>query len=48
MTGSMPEPCAATLTGGVQPFSLLSQDEIFAAIRAGKLQYRPAANHGNP
>jgi hypothetical protein len=26
----------------------LTQDEIIAAIRAGKLQYRPAAIHGNP
>jgi len=26
----------------------LTQDEIFAAIDAGKLQYRPAAVHGNP
>jgi hypothetical protein len=26
----------------------LTQDEIFAAIEAGKLQYRPAAIHGNP
>jgi hypothetical protein len=26
----------------------LTQDEIIAAIRAGKLQYRPAAMHGNP
>ncbi len=26
----------------------LTQDEIFAAINAGKLQYRPAAMHGNP
>ena len=26
----------------------LTQDEIVAAIRAGKLQYRPAAMHGNP
>src|ERR1700737_3298809 len=26
----------------------LTQDEIFAAIRAGKLQYGPAAMHGNP
>lgn len=26
----------------------LTQDEIFAAIEAGKLQYRPAAMHGNP
>src|SRR5260221_7309687 len=26
----------------------LTQDEIFAAIDAGKLQYRPAAMHGNP
>ena len=25
----------------------LTQDEIIAAIRAGKLQYRPAAMHGN-
>ena len=26
----------------------LTQDEIFAAIDAGKLQYRPASVHGNP
>jgi len=26
----------------------LSQDEIIAAIRAGKLQYRPSSMHGNP
>jgi len=26
----------------------LTQDEIFAAIDAGKLQYGPAATHGNP
>jgi hypothetical protein len=26
----------------------LTQDEIFAAIDAGKLQYRPTAMHGNP
>jgi hypothetical protein len=26
----------------------LTQDEIIAAIRTGKLQYRPAAIHGNP
>jgi DNA repair exonuclease SbcCD ATPase subunit len=26
----------------------LTQDEIVAAIRAGKLQYRRAAMHGNP
>ena len=26
----------------------LTQDQIIAAIRAGKLQYRPAAMHGNP
>ena len=26
----------------------LTQDEIYAAIDAGKLQYRPAAMHGNP
>jgi DNA repair exonuclease SbcCD ATPase subunit len=26
----------------------LTQDEIVAAIRAGKLQYRQAAIHGNP
>jgi|SRR5215831_11365643 len=26
----------------------LTQDEIFAAIDAGKLQCRPAAMHGNP
>jgi hypothetical protein len=26
----------------------LTQDEIVAAIRAGKLQYRQAAMHGNP
>jgi hypothetical protein len=26
----------------------LTQDEIIAAIRAGQLQYRPAAIHGNP
>lgn len=26
----------------------LSQDEIVAAIRAGKLQYRPGSTHGNP
>ena len=26
----------------------LTQQEIIAAIRAGKLQYRPAAIHGNP
>jgi hypothetical protein len=26
----------------------LTQDEIFAAIDAGKLQYRLAAMHGNP
>src|SRR5260370_40660000 len=26
----------------------LTQDEIIAAIRAGKLQYRHAAMHGNP
>src|SRR5215475_14512926 len=26
----------------------LTQDEIYAAIKAGKLQYRPAAMHGNP
>src|SRR5947207_13612984 len=25
-----------------------TQDAIFAAIDAGKLQYRPAAMHGNP
>jgi hypothetical protein len=26
----------------------LTQEEIFAAIDAGKLEYRPAAMHGNP
>jgi hypothetical protein len=26
----------------------LTRDEIIAAIRAGTLQYRPAAMHGNP
>jgi hypothetical protein len=26
----------------------LTQDEIIAAIDAGKLQYRPASMHGNP
>ena len=26
----------------------LTQDDIYAAIRAGKLQYREAAMHGNP
>jgi hypothetical protein len=26
----------------------LTQDEIVAAIRAGKLQYRPADIYGNP
>ena len=26
----------------------LTQDEIYAAIDAGQLQYRPAAMHGNP
>jgi hypothetical protein len=26
----------------------LTQDEIVAAIDAGKLQYRPASMHGNP
>jgi hypothetical protein len=26
----------------------LTQDEIYAAIRAGKLQYRQATMHGNP
>jgi hypothetical protein len=26
----------------------LSQDEIYAAIKAGKLQYRVASMHGNP
>src|SRR5262249_59347293 len=26
----------------------LTQDEIYTAIDAGKLQYRPAAMHGNP
>ncbi len=26
----------------------LTQDEIFAAMRAGKLQYREANMHGNP
>jgi hypothetical protein len=26
----------------------LMQEEIYAAIDAGKLQYRPAAMHGNP
>lgn len=26
----------------------LPQEEIYAAIDAGKLQYRPAAMHGNP
>jgi hypothetical protein len=26
----------------------LTQDEIYDAIDAGKLQYRPAAIHGNP
>ena len=26
----------------------LTQDEIYAAIDAGTLQYRPAAMHGNP
>jgi len=26
----------------------LTQDEIIAAIRAGKLQYRPGSTHGNP
>ena len=26
----------------------LTQDEIYAAIDAGKLRYRPAAMHGNP
>ena len=26
----------------------LTQEEIYAAIDAGQLQYRPAAMHGNP
>jgi hypothetical protein len=26
----------------------LTQEEIYTAIDAGKLQYRPAAMHGNP
>ncbi len=26
----------------------LTKDEIVAAIRAGKLQYRPSSMHGNP
>ena len=26
----------------------LTQDEIIAAIRAGKFQYRPSSMHGNP
>jgi hypothetical protein len=26
----------------------LTQDEIYAAMRAGKLQYREASMHGNP
>jgi hypothetical protein len=26
----------------------LSQEEIFVAADAGRLQYRPAAMHGNP
>lgn len=26
----------------------LTQEEIYAAIDAGRLQYRPAAMHGNP
>jgi hypothetical protein len=26
----------------------LTQEEIYAAIEAGKLEYRPAAMHGNP
>jgi hypothetical protein len=26
----------------------LAQDEIIAAIKAGKLQYRPGSMHGNP
>ena len=26
----------------------LTQEEIIAAIRAGKLQYRPSSMHGNP
>jgi hypothetical protein len=26
----------------------LTQDEIIAAINAGKLQYRPGSTHGNP
>lgn len=26
----------------------LTQDEIYSAIDAGRLQYRPAAMHGNP
>ncbi len=26
----------------------LTQEEIIAAIRAGKLQYRPGSMHGNP
>jgi len=26
----------------------LTQEEIYAAIRAGKLQYREASMHGNP
>jgi hypothetical protein len=26
----------------------LTQDEIIAAIRVGKLQYRPGSTHGNP
>ena len=26
----------------------LTQDEIIAGIRAGKLQYRPSSIHGNP
>jgi hypothetical protein len=26
----------------------LTQEEIYAAVDAGKLQYRPAAMHGNP
>ena len=26
----------------------LTQEEIYAAIDAGKLQYRPASMHGNP
>ena len=29
-------------------YSSILQDEIFAAIDAGKLQHRPVAMHGNP